>query len=138
LLSVRVEDQHISLTAGEADYKWRSVVVVTSDQSDEMNTDSQDLDFYIQVSGPIGGVELESVEENAIKGSSKHFKEIAKVAEAAGQSFVSRMSKMANKPASCSIQFGVDVGGEAGIPLVTKGTVGANFSVTIEWQTEAR
>jgi hypothetical protein len=111
--------------------------MATGGSPNETETDSRDLKFYIQVSASAGGVELEPVETEAIKGSSKHFEEIAKVAEVAGQSFISRMSTMANKPASCSIQFGVNVRGEAGIPLVTKGTVGANFSVTIEWQTEA-
>lgn len=31
-----------------------------------------------------------------------------------------------------TLEFGIQVGGEAGIPLVTKGSVGAHFTVTVE------
>jgi Trypsin-co-occurring domain 1 len=36
-------------------------------------------------------------------------------------------------PQKFSVEFGVEVGGEAGIPFVTKGTAKASFTVSLEW-----
>lgn len=33
-----------------------------------------------------------------------------------------------------ALEFGLQVGGEAGVPFVTKGTAQANVKVTIEWK----
>jgi hypothetical protein len=41
------------------------------------------------------------------------------------------------KPSSFSIEFGIDVEGHAGIPFVTKGSIGANFKVSMEWTTKS-
>jgi len=37
-------------------------------------------------------------------------------------------------PDEISVEFGVTLGGEAGIPLVTKGTASANFKISIKWK----
>ena len=37
------------------------------------------------------------------------------------------------KPSRVTLEFGLQLGGETGIPLVTKGTAQANVAVTIEW-----
>ncbi|RAM49332.1 MAG: hypothetical protein C6Y22_23595 [Hapalosiphonaceae cyanobacterium JJU2] len=37
------------------------------------------------------------------------------------------------KPNKVTLEFGLQMGGEAGIPLVAKGTAQANVKVTIEW-----
>ncbi|MEA5467812.1 CU044_2847 family protein [Spirulina sp. 06S082] len=37
------------------------------------------------------------------------------------------------KPSKITLEFGLQLGGETGIPLVTKGTAQANVAVTIEW-----
>jgi len=39
-----------------------------------------------------------------------------------------------NRPQEFAIEFGVTLGGEAGVPLVTKGTVEAAFKVTATWK----
>jgi hypothetical protein len=36
-------------------------------------------------------------------------------------------------PDSVTLEFGLQLGGEAGVPFVTKGTAQANIKVTIEW-----
>lgn len=106
---------------------------------EKAETTPQEPEFLIQVGGAPGtGVTPQMSMEDFIKGSDRRFQEIARVVEAAGQSFVSRMNQLANKPASCSVEFGVNAGGEAGVPFVTKGTVQANFKITIQWQTETR
>ena len=38
------------------------------------------------------------------------------------------------QPDTLSMEFGLEVGGEAGIPFVTKGTATANFTVSVEWK----
>jgi hypothetical protein len=38
------------------------------------------------------------------------------------------------KPKKFTIEFGVTLGGEAGVPLVTKGTASATFKVTATWE----
>ena len=41
----------------------------------------------------------------------------------------------ANKlaPSKVTMEFGIQVGGETGVPFVTKGTAQANVKITIEW-----
>jgi Trypsin-co-occurring domain 1 len=96
-------------------------------------------EFYIQVGQAPGGsvVPQMSVGE-FIEGSEEQFRQVGRVVEVAGNAFVDRMRKLATRPASCSIEFGVNAGGEAGIPFVVKGTAQANFKVTIQWDTSAR
>ena len=92
--------------------------------------------FLIQVSGS-SGVTPQASFQDFVEGSKEQFERIAQVVEAAGQSFVERINQIASKPTECSIEFGVNASGEAGIPFVTKGSVGANFKVTIKWATKA-
>jgi hypothetical protein len=40
----------------------------------------------------------------------------------------------ASLPKEITIEFGITLGGEAGVPLVTKGTVEAAFKVTATWE----
>jgi hypothetical protein len=37
-------------------------------------------------------------------------------------------------PSKVTLQFGIQAGGETGIPFVTKGTAQANITVTVEWE----
>ena len=36
-------------------------------------------------------------------------------------------------PGTIEIEFGVELGGEIGIPLITKGEAKANFKITLKW-----
>jgi hypothetical protein len=38
------------------------------------------------------------------------------------------------RPGEVEVEFGVELGGEMGIPLVTKGEAKANFKVTLKWK----
>ena len=42
------------------------------------------------------------------------------------------------QPDKLTLEFGIQMGGEAGFPLVTKGTAQANIKVTIEWNLKER
>jgi Trypsin-co-occurring domain 1 len=37
-------------------------------------------------------------------------------------------------PDAIEVEFGVELGGELGLPLVTKGSAKANFKVTLKWE----
>jgi hypothetical protein len=43
-------------------------------------------------------------------------------------------SLKALRPGEVEIEFGVELGGEMGIPLVSKGEAKANFKVTMKWK----
>jgi NTP-dependent ternary system trypsin peptidase co-occuring protein len=38
------------------------------------------------------------------------------------------------KPSKVNLEFGIQAGGEAGLPFVAKGTIDANIKVSLEWQ----
>jgi len=100
-------------------------------------TNDDEVKFLIQVAGqPGGGVTPQMNVQDFIDGSKEQFIRIAEVVEVAGHSLVNRIAKLATKPTECAIEFGISAGGEAGVPFVTKGTVGANFKVTIKWTTK--
>lgn len=37
-------------------------------------------------------------------------------------------------PESMALEFGVQIGGESGVPFITKGTAQANVKVTVHWK----
>lgn len=105
-----------------------------SDADNRLNTDS-DVEFLIQVGGQSGYVTPQMSVDDFIKGSREQFQKIGEVVEVAGQMLVERIRKLAQKPTECAVEFGINAGAEAGMPFVTKGTLGANFKVTIKWTT---
>jgi hypothetical protein len=63
---------------------------------------------------------------------------LEKAGEAAGEICVSLFQHMREKlhdakPDQVNVQFGITLEGEAGIPLVTKGTVQAAFQISATW-----
>ena len=42
-------------------------------------------------------------------------------------------SLKAIRPGAVELEFGVELGGEMGVPLVTKGQAKANFKITLKW-----
>ncbi|MCI0606990.1 hypothetical protein L0156_28730 [bacterium] len=45
-----------------------------------------------------------------------------------------KLKEIGPEPDTVSLEFGIDAQAEAGIPFITKGTIGANFRVSMEWQ----
>ena len=91
--------------------------------------------FMIQVGGVSGGaVTTQMSTEDFIYGTQEHFDKIANVINGAGKSLINSFKELSNKPNSYSVEFGINIGGEAGIPFITKGAVGANFKVTFNWE----
>jgi hypothetical protein len=59
----------------------------------------------------------------------KDFEKVVGVAEAVLESLKSI------RPGAVEIEFGVELGGEMGIPLITRGEAKANFKITLKWAT---
>lgn len=59
------------------------------------------------------------------------FEAVARLAESA----LEKLKKIA--PGEVEIEFGVELGGSAGIPMITKTEGKANFKVTLKWSKEA-
>ena len=89
--------------------------------------------IQIQMDMDRGGVTPEGAREYLREFTVEDFKKIGDVIEFACNNLAKRIEDMDNKPKGYSITFGVEAGGEVGVPFVTKGTVGANFTVTLNW-----
>ena len=52
------------------------------------------------------------------------------------QTVVDTLKKL--NPGEVEIEFGIELGGSAGIPMITKHEAKANFKVTLKWKGEAK
>lgn len=98
-----------------------------------MNNPSQDLHFYIEVVPGGGAVEAQDAGEKVIKATKAALAQVGGVIDDTAKALFDRVRKMEARPAELAIEFGVDAGGEAGIPLVTKGSLSAQFKVSLKW-----
>lgn len=67
---------------------------------------------------------MDVVADNLPKDIVRMINEIGAAAQAAARTL---------NPDKLSMEFGLEAGGEAGIPFVTKGTATASFKVAVEW-----
>jgi|SRR3569833_1922612 len=96
--------------------------------------EDQQPEFLIQIGFTEGGAATpQSSAENFVQASKEQLNSIAHFIQETGGTFVEKISHLASKPSECSLEFGIAVGGEAGIPFVTKGTAEANFKVSVKW-----
>lgn len=96
---------------------------------------------YIQVEPDFPAAEVEGPKQAA--GTVK-VEDLASRLEVAGEaaaatcavlySRIDQSLKTSLRPAEISLEFGISLGGEAGIPFVAKGTVEASFKVTATWK----
>lgn len=89
----------------------------------------------VEVSGP-GNVPQNaswwSINEKAVD-LKKHLKPLLAVAETVRTSLVEF-----NNPSGLEIEFGVELGGEAGIPKILSGSTKANFKITLKWENKEK
>ena len=91
--------------------------------------------FLIQVADVVSGgsVTPEMSVDEFVKGTRETLEKVGKVvAEAVGPVF-EQLHGMTVKPSEFGLEFGVNVGGEHGVPWVAKGTIGANFKISLKW-----
>lgn len=100
------------------------------------NKKTKETIFYVQVGNEFNdGVRPEGKTEDFIREiTQEHFQKMGDLIEKASNAFSQKISAMARKPKEFTIEFGLNAGGEVGIPCVTKGTVGADFKVILKWE----
>lgn len=76
---------------------------------------------------PRNATNLRQVARDVAKDFNSEFQSVVAIAE----SVVESLSTL--KPGEVEVEFGVELGGELGIPMVTKGEAKANFKVTLRW-----
>jgi hypothetical protein len=111
----------------------------TNEPNQPQQTPQQPLpEIYIEINRDIpGGVTPEFNREKFVRATTEQLDQIGPVVNAASRWFAAEISRMVHRPSSFSVEFGIDIGAEGGIPFVTKGTIEANFKVSIEWSTKA-
>lgn len=96
-----------------------------------------DMGFQIEVEPiRVGGVRGEGVEDRIITATDEKLKTISVAIGNCAKFFAAEISSFTARPNELSIEFGIDARGEAGIPLVTKGSLGANFKVSMKWSSD--
>jgi Trypsin-co-occurring domain 1 len=90
--------------------------------------------IYIQVKTLTGAAVPQSAADDFIKGTQAKLKEVAHVIGASLEGLVKEISNTPTPPAEISLEFGVDVGAEGGVPFITKGSIGANFKISVVWR----
>ena len=92
------------------------------------------LGFDIEIARNEAGVVPEAVEDRIIEVTDELLEKIKGVIDRCGSAFIETAAGSATAPNEIGVEFGIDARGEAGIPLVTKGSLGANFKITIKWK----
>ncbi|MDF1680680.1 CU044_2847 family protein [Ponticaulis sp.] len=91
----------------------------------------------VQVGNLAGGVSPQAGRGDFVEIDEEALKKVLKTVEKTWQGFAGEIGKINNPPREVAVELGVSVGGEAGVPFITKGTVGANFKVTLTWKNES-
>jgi hypothetical protein len=91
--------------------------------------------FLIQVADVVSGgaVTPEMSVDEFVQGTRETLAKVGKVVAEAVAPVFDQLQGMPGKPSEFAIEFGVNVGGEHGVPWVAKGTIGANFKISLKW-----
>lgn len=93
-----------------------------------------DLGFGIEIASPGEEFGLESARDRLVEATRDKIAQVADVVGSAAESIVGNLKKLPEGPAEIAIEFGINVGAEGQVPFVTKGSIGANFKVTLTWK----
>lgn len=97
-----------------------------------LQTDSATI--WVQVRPGVQAVTPQSATEDFVRATENKLKEVSELVRKSWQSMVTDISSLPSPPAEIGLEFGIDVGAEAGVPFITKGSLGANFKVTLTWR----
>lgn len=90
--------------------------------------------FLVQVTQTRGAVTPEANTEDFVEATEEKLRQVSELIREGCANVANNLFSIPNPPAEIGMEFGVDVGGEAGIPFVTKGTINANFKVSVTWK----
>jgi hypothetical protein len=99
-----------------------------------MTEETTDLGFSIEIASPGEEFALESARDRLVEATRDKIAQIADVIGGAAESMLENLKKLPEKPTEIAIEFGINVGAEGQVPFVTKGSIGANFKVTLTWK----
>jgi hypothetical protein len=91
--------------------------------------------FMIQIANNVSGgnVTPEMSVDEFVVGTRERLQAVGQAAADAAGPLLEQFTNAIVKPTELALEFGLNVGGEAGVPFVTKGSIGANFKVTLKW-----
>jgi hypothetical protein len=90
--------------------------------------------IYIQLARDVSGVvEPQGDGERFGKLTREQLETVSSAARDTSNALMAKLKQFDTKPSKVALEFGISAGGEAGIPFVTKGTVEAQFKVSVEW-----
>ena len=93
------------------------------------------LDIKIQVVPlPVGGASPQALLSSLKTLSPDQLAAIGNLVDQVQRWLIAKLDQAAPRPSGVSLEFGVDVAGEGGVPFITKGSIGANFKVKMEWK----
>tara|TARA_R110000851_G_scaffold65309_1_gene148429 strand:- start:1516 stop:1842 length:327 start_codon:yes stop_codon:yes gene_type:complete len=93
--------------------------------------------FYIQISQARSAVTPEANTNDFVGATEEKLRQVSELIREGCANVAVNLFSIENPPAEIGMEFGVDVGGEAGIPFVTKGTINANFKVSVTWRLDS-
>ena len=96
--------------------------------------DDRAVDIVIQVNPQSGPVVPQGATEDFVRATQNKLKEVSQLVQTSWEDMVSEISNMSNPPAEIGLEFGIDVGAEGSVPFITKGSIGANFKISIIWR----
>jgi hypothetical protein len=90
--------------------------------------------FFIQVAPePGGALSPQAAADGVVVATPERLQGISQAIRDTSEALTSSLERLARRPDELEIEFGVSIGGEAGIPFVSKGKIDANFTVTVRW-----
>lgn len=97
----------------------------------------KEFQIYIQVADADGGpIVPQSASDKISKISSDNLKQVAELIKTSWSGLLDDLKSMPQPPSEVGIEFGIDLGAEGGIPFISKGSIGANFKVSVTWKKE--
>ncbi|HTV27744.1 MAG TPA: CU044_2847 family protein [Xanthobacteraceae bacterium] len=91
-------------------------------------------EIIIQVNPQASAVLAQAATDDFIKATQAKLKEVTELIKSSWEGMVKDISRLSSPPAEVGLEFGIDVGAEGGVPFITKGSIGANFKISIIWR----
>ena len=99
-------------------------------------TNRQAPKIYIQVAQSDGPVQAESASDDVIEATRETLVNVKNLVRESWSNIVAEIGKGENAHKEVTIEFGVGIGAEGSIPFIAKGSMNANFNVSIVWKNE--
>lgn len=94
---------------------------------------TKETGILIQVNPQSGAVVAQGATEDFVLATHEKLQSVSQLVKTGWVEMMDDISRMENPPAEFCLEFGIDVGAEAGVPFITKGSMSANFKVSITW-----